>query len=300
MDKLRAMQTFVAIVEQGSLTGAARSLGSSLPATVRTLAALEENLGMRLLNRTTRRHSLTDEGRAYFESCRDILGAIEEAEQRLSDQRGEASGKLTVTAPVLFGQMHIAPSLMRFLRVHPKVECRLLLLDRIVNLVEEGIDVGIRIGSLSDSSLVAQQLGMVRRVVVASPAYLEQYGCPQCLDDLATANCIRFSGNGRSVWLFQSGGLKQRVAVTGNLECNHGLPAVEACLCGLGLGQFLYYQVAHHLKTGRLQEVLQNYTQELHTVNVMYPHAKLLPHKTRAFVEWIKNDLTRQDIFHRQ
>ncbi|MBI3285423.1 MAG: LysR family transcriptional regulator [Burkholderiales bacterium] len=291
MDKLRAMQTFVAIVDQGSLTGAARSLESSLPATVRTLAMLEQALGVRLLNRTTRRHSLTEEGRAYLDSCRTILGAVEEAESRLSDQRSEVRGKLSVTASVLFGQQYVAPLVTRFLQQHPQVQCRLMLLDRVVNLLEEGIDVGLRIGVLDDSGLVAQQIGEVRRVVVASPAYLAQHGVPQHPDALAQANCLRFTGNGRSAWRFQERGRERQVSVSGNLECNHGQPAVQACLAGVGLGQFLSYQVAPYLADGRLQEVLQDYALPPQPINVVYPHAGLLPSRVRMFVEWVKQEL---------
>lgn len=293
MDKLRAMQTFVAIVEQGSLSKAARLLESSLPATVRTLAALEADLGVRLLNRTTRRHSLTEEGRIYLASCRDILSAVGQAEHRLRAQQEEPSGLLTVTASVLFGQRYVAPAVNRFLQRYPKTQCRLMLLDRVVNLLEEGIDVGIRIGTLDDSSLVAQQVSLVRRVVVASPAYLKRHGAPQKPDDLAQANCIRFSGNGRATWLFQERGRERRIAVSGNLECNHGIPAIEACVAGLGIGQFLRYQIADHLAAGRLQEILQPYALAAQPINVVYPHAGLLPSRVSVFVEWIKQELSK-------
>ena len=291
MDKLRAMQTFVAIVEQGSLSKAASVLNSSLPATVRTLAALESDLGVRLLNRTTRRHSLTEEGRLYLASCRDIVSAVRQAEHRLCAQQEEPSGLLTVTASVLFGQRYVAPAVTQFLRDHPKVQCRLMLLDRVVNLLEEGIDVGIRIGTLEDSNLVAQQVSLVRRVVVASPQYLKRHGLPQTPGDLAHANCIRFSGNGRSTWLFQERGREQRVAVSGNLECNQGTPAIDACVAGLGVGQFLRYQIADHLASGRLQEILPDYSLPAQPISVVYPHAGLLPSRVSAFVQWIRQEL---------
>ena len=159
MDKFKAMQTFVRIADEGSLTSAARALDSSLPAVVRSLAAYETSLGVRLFNRTTRRISLTDEGRQHLESCRQVLAALEESEAALSAGAGEPAGHLTITAPVLFGQMHVAPSVTRFLSRHPKMRCSVVLLDRIVNLLEEGMDLGIRIGALQDSSLVAQPLG---------------------------------------------------------------------------------------------------------------------------------------------
>ncbi|GHD66938.1 LysR family transcriptional regulator [Jeongeupia chitinilytica] len=291
MDKLRAMQTFVAIVECGSLTAAARVLTSSLPAVVRTLATLEEALGVRLLNRTTRRISLTDEGRDYLESCRQILGAIDEAEQRLSDRQDEASGRLVVTASVLFGQMYVAPAVTRFLQAHPKVQCRLVLLDRVANLIEEGIDVGIRIGPLDDSSLIARRVGEIHRIVAASPDYLSRYPAPQHPGDLAHANCIRFTGNGRTTWLFQDQGRPLSVPVSGSLECNHGLPAVEACIAGLGIGQFLSYQITGHLAAGRLVPLLPAFQLPPLPVHIVYPHAGLLPHRTRLFIQWMKQAL---------
>lgn len=292
MDKLRAMQTFVAIVEQGSLSKAASFLKSSLPATVRTLAALEADLGVRLLNRTTRRHSLTEEGRIYLASCRDILSAVGQAEHRLHAQQEEPSGMLTITASVLFGQRYVAPAVNRFLQRYPKVQCRLMLLDRVVNLVEEGVDVGIRIGSLDDSTLVARPVSLVRRVVVASPTYLNRHGVPHEPGDLVRANCIQFSGNGRSTWLFKVRAREQRIVVSGNLECNHGIPAIEACVAGLGIGQFLRYQVADHLAAGRLQEILAPYGLPPQPINVIYPHAGLLPSRVSVFVEWIRKELS--------
>ncbi|QIF10049.1 LysR family transcriptional regulator [Ralstonia mannitolilytica] len=295
MDKLRAMQTFVAIVDNGTLSKAAAALGSSLPSTVRTLATLEADLGVRLLNRTTRRLSLTDEGRMYLASCRDILGAVDQAEHRLRARQEEPSGLLTMTAPVLFGQRHVAPAVIPFLERYPKVQCRLLLLDRVVNLLEEGVDVGIRIGHLDDSNLIAQQVSRVSRVVVASPAYLQRRGIPQKPADLAQENCIRFSGSGRTTWLFHQRGREQRIVIGGNLECNHGAPAIDACVAGLGVGQFLRYQVASQLAGGQLQEILHAYKVPPLPISVVYPHAGLLPSRISAFVDWIKTEFTKSE-----
>ena len=178
MDKLKSMAAFVCIAEQGSLTAASQVLGASLPTVVRTLAALEADLGVRLFNRSTRRIALTNEGLCYLDSCRHVLATLEEAESALREDTGELAGQLTITAPVLFGQMHVAPSLNRFVRQHHKVRCSLVLADRQVNLLEEGIDLGVRIGRLNDSSLVAHQVGQVRRMVVAAPAYLSAQGEP--------------------------------------------------------------------------------------------------------------------------
>lgn len=293
MDKLRAMQTVVRIADEGSLTAAAARLDSSPPAVVRTLAALEAYLGVRLFNRTTRRVSLTEEGRRYIESCRQLLAAIQEAESALTEGVVEPFGQLTVTAPVLFGQMYVAPGVTRFVQKYDKVRVHLLLLDRVANLLEEHIDVGIRIGTLQDSSLVAQPLGSVRRMVVASPEYLSRHAPPKHPSDLLKANCVRFSGGAGPWWTFYEDGKPLNVPVTGNLEFNQVAPAADACLAGLGFGMFISYQVARYIEQNRLLIVLESFEPPPRPINVVYPHARLLPARTKVFIEWIKQELRR-------
>lgn len=291
MDKLKAMATFVRIAEAGSLTAAARSLDSSLPAVVRSLAALEAALGVRLINRTTRRIALTGAGRDYLASCRQLLTSLEEAEASLTQAAGEPAGRLVITAPVLFGQLYVAPSITRFVQRHPQVACSVRLLDRVVDLIEEGFDVGIRIGDLEDSSLVARPLGSIRRVIVASPDYLEKHGVPVHPRELLMANCVRFVGGTALRWTFHEGRRSFTLPVTGNLEFNHAAPAADACVAGLGFGMFISYQVAAHLAAGRLIAVLEDFEPPPRPVNVIYPQARLLPARTRAFVDWILRDL---------
>jgi DNA-binding transcriptional LysR family regulator len=292
MDKFKAMQTFVRIADEGSLTAAARALGSSLPAVVRSLAAYETSLGVRLFNRTTRRISLTEDGKQHLENCRQVLAALEESEAALSAGASEPAGHLTITAPVLFGQMHVAPAVTRFLKQHPKMRCTVVLLDRVVNLLEEGMDLGIRIGALEDSSLVAQPLGQIRRVVVANPAYLRKHGVPTHPRELLEANCIRMMA-GRPTWGdFQENGRAFRLPVRGNLEFNHVLPAVQACAEGAGFGMFYSYQVAPFVEQKRLRIVLDKFERPPRPISVVYPHARLLPTRTRVFIEWIRNDIT--------
>ena len=293
MDKLKAMHTFARIADAGSLTAAARGLGSSLPAVVRSLAALEALLGVRLLNRTTRRISLTDEGRRYLETCNQVLSAVDDAETALTAEAAEPSGQLNITAPVLFGQMHVAPAVTRFVQRYDKMRCSLQLHDRVVNLLEEGIDVGIRISRLDDSTLVAQQLGTIRRVVVASPDYLRRHGTPTHPRDLLGHNCVRFisTGGANPGWNFYDKGKPLLVPVTGNLEFNQAAPTVEACVAGLGLGMFLSYQPAPYVRDKRLKIVLQQYEPPPRPVSVVYPHARLLPTRTKVFIEWMKQEL---------
>lgn len=291
MDKLKAMRTVVSIADEGSLTAAAAALGSSLPVVVRTLAALEAHLGIRLFNRTTRRISLTEEGQHYIESSRQLLAAIEEAESALTMDAVEPSGQLTITAPVLYGQMYVAPAVTRFVQNHDMVRVTLLLLDRVVNLLEEHIDVGIRIGALEDSSLIAQPLGSARRIVVASPNYLTHHEAPCHPRDLLKANCLRTSNGAGPWWMFHENDKLFAVPVTGNLKFNYVAPAVQACLAGLGFGMFFSYQVADHLAHNHLHVVLESFEAPPRPINLVYPHARLLPARIKLFIEWIKQEL---------
>lgn len=291
MDKLRAMQAFIHIAEEGSLTAAARVLSTSLPAMVRTLAALEQALGVRLFNRTTRRISLTEEGRRHLESCRQILAALDDAEAALSADAAEPAGQLTITAPILFGQMHVAPAVTRFVQQYDKMRCSMVLADRVVNLLEEGIDVGIRIGALEDSTLVAQPVGQIRRVVVASPAWLRRHGTPRHPKDLLKANCVRVTDHAPTWGPFNDGGRPLRLSVSGNLDFNQNAPAVAACAAGAGLGSFFSYQVAPFLKTRQLRCVLEEFEPAARPIHIVYPHARLLPVRTRVFIDWMKQAL---------
>lgn len=291
MDKLRAMQTFIHIAEQGSLTAAARVMDSSLPATVRTLAALESHLSVRLFNRTTRRISLTEEGRRHLESCKQVLAALDDAEAALTAEAGEPAGHLTITAPMLFGQMHVGPAVTRFVQQYTQMRCSVVLLDRVVNLLEEGIDLGLRIGQLEDSSLVAQPVGHIRRMVVASPAFLRSHGVPAHPKDLLKANCVRVTNLGPTWGPFNDQGRQLRLAVSGNLEFNQNAPAIAACIAGVGFGVFMSYQVAPFIKSRQLSVVLQAFEPPVRPINLVYPHARLLPKRTRVFIEWMKKEL---------
>lgn len=275
MDKLRAMTGFVRIVDRGSLTAAAAELGVSLPSMVRTLAALERELGVTLLNRTTRRIHLTDEGRQYLERCRAILGQVQEAEATLHSRRAAPRGRLAVTAPALFGQRYVAPLMSEFLGRHPEVSGELLLVDRVVSLVEEGLDAAVRIGPLPDSSLVAIPLGKVRRVMCASPAYLRAHGVPRRLEDLRRHRGLRVTGLAQP----------RKASMASVLTCNQAEAAIEACSSGLGIGGFVSYMVAPQVRAGRLKYVLEDFEGEPLPVNFVYPHSRLLSPTVRAFAD---------------
>jgi len=311
MDKLRAMETVLRINETGSLTAAARALDSSLPAVVRTLAALERELGVRLFNRTTRRLAPTGEGLRYLERCRQLLALVAESEAELRDSEQAPHGLLRVTAPVLFGQLHVSDAITRFVGRYPGVRVDVHLLDRVVNLVEEGFDLAVRIGELENSSLVAQQVGRVRRVLVATPDYIARHGEPQHPADLAQHNCLRFSGAGATWWTFNEPGRgagahdgevagtgKRRrgerpftVPVSGNLSFNQVAPLTQACIAGLGVGMFISYQVADAVRAGELRVMLADYEPPARPIHLVYPQSRLLPARTRALLEWLKVEL---------
>ena len=290
MDRFKALQTFVHIADQGSLPKAAHVMELSLPAVVRSLAALETQLRVRLFNRTTRRVALTDEGRRYLDYARQVLATLAEAERAISSDLSAPAGKLRVTAPVLFGQLHVAPAVTRFLQKHAMVQVDLELLDRVVNLLDENFDVGIRIGTLDDSSLVARPIGSVRRVVVASPAFLRRHGAPQQPQDLQSLDCVRVS-SGSNTWSFHHDGKVLAVPVHGSLRCNHIQAVVDACVAGLGCGVFMSYQVASLVEQGRLKIVLEAFEPPPRPVSLVVPQARLLPARTRVFIDWMLREL---------
>jgi len=294
MDKFSAMKTFVRIVEAGSLTNAANSLDTSLPTVVRTLAALERELGVTLLKRTTRRIHLTDEGTQYLERCRDILAATQEAEDILVARRSEPVGRLSVTASVAFGRRYLTPIVYRFLQRYPKVTADVMLVDRVVDLIDEGMDAAIRIAHLRDSSLVAIEVGRVRRVVCASEKYLRRHGVPQIPNDIRAHRCIRHLGlSPRNEWHFHVGNRQQGVPIASVLTCNEIDGAVDACTEGLGLGMFLSYMVAPYRKAGQLKYVLEDFETEPMPVQVVYPQTRLMSNRVRVFVDECVGKLRR-------
>lgn len=288
MNKLKAMETFVCIVEAGSLSAAAERMGTSLTSVVRTLASLEHALGVRLLNRTTRRIALTDEGREYHERCRGILAEVDEAEAALTERRLRPSGRLAVTAPVMFGRLHVAPVLADFLAAHPDMRADLLLVDRVIDLLEEGLDLAVRIGALPDSSLVSAGIGTCRRVLCASPGFAAAHAADlRHPSRLARLKSIRFAGlDGGHDWLFSRGGPAVRVPLTEVFSTNHIDAALEACRRGIGCARFLSYQVCDDLASGRLVRLLPDWEPEAVPVQIVFPHSRMLSARVRAFVDW--------------
>lgn len=292
MDRLREMEIFVRIVDRGSLTHAAESLDVSLPTVVRLLAGLERRLGARLLQRTTRRIALTDEGAEFYERSRRILADLHDAEA--GSESAVPRGLLRVTVPTLFGRLHVQPLILEFLRKYPEVSVDLVMTDRNIDLVEERLDVGVRIGHLADSSLVAHAVGEVRLVLCASPEYLARSGTPAHPRELQQHACLRFSGFRRPVaWNFTVDGEELKVPVSGPLLVNQTAGLLDACADGMGIARLLSYQVASLVASGRLQLLLPDFllSEPPRPVSVVVPSARLLPARTRRLVDWLRAGL---------
>ena len=294
MDKFGAMETFVRIVEKGSLTAAANALDTSLPTVVRILASLERHLGTKLLHRTTRRIRLTEEGALYLERCRVILSATQDAEETLMSREAELRGNLSVGASVLFGRRYVAPVVNNFLRRHPKVTIDLRFGDRILNFSEEHLDVAVRIAHPKDSSLVAIPVGQVRRVVCATGQYLRSNGVPKVPDDIRQHRCVRHTGLApRSEWHFKVARRNVAIPITSRVSCNEIDSSLSACVNGLGLGMFLSYQVAPLRKSGGLKYVLEQFEPDPIPVHVVYARADILSNRMQAFVDECVEKLRR-------
>lgn len=291
-DRWVEMETFARIVDAGSLSAAARAMQRSLPAVCRSLALLEGRLDARLLTRTTRRIALTESGAEFYERCKRVLAEVEEAEQAVRARQVEPQGHLSVTAPQMFGRMHVAPLLTRLLTSHPRVSANLLLTDRSVNLIEEGIDLAVRIGQLADSSLIAKRLGTTPRVVCASPAYLQRRGIPAHPSDLEGHACVRFTGltPGRE-WSFDDQGTERKVRIESAFSANSVETTILAAEQGMGLVMVLGYQAAAQLAGGSLVRVLRDFEPEPLPVQAVYATGRLLPAKVRAFVELLAQEI---------
>lgn len=280
------MRVFITVAETGSLTAAARLLARPLTTVSRQLAALESHVGASLVARSTRRLALTDAGRDYLEICRRVLDELDGAERRLSRRDETLAGEIAITAPVVFGRVHILPILAGFLAQHPEIDARLQLADRVVDLTEEGLDVALRIGALPDSALIATRVGHLRLVTCASPAYLRTRGTPGSPADLALHDCIGFSGlptEGR--WIFKSARHGRHVArIRSRLSVNTAEAAVDAAAAGLGLTRVLSYQAEEALARKRLKPVLAAFDDVEIPVHLVRRPVRLVKPAVRLFI----------------
>ncbi len=285
MDRLGAMRLFAAIADAGSLSAAGRKLGMPLTTVSRKLAALEEALDTRLITRSTRRLTLTEPGRQYLEACRRIIEELDAAEAQLSGTQGEPQGELVITAPVVFGRLHVLPVVSDFLRRFRRIDVRMLLLDRPVDLIEEGLDVAVRIGTLPDSTLIATRVGAVRQVVCASPIYLAAHGEPKLRHELGDHDCISFSAlDARDRWTFADGKKQERVRVHSRLAVNTAEAAIDAAIAGVGITRVLSYQAAAAFAEGSLKEILKGSDTAEIPVSILHREDRLAQAKVQAFV----------------
>ena len=288
MDRIDAMQAFVAVADLQGFAPAARKLGLSPSGVTRLIAALEQRLGARLLQRTTRSVTLTDIGTRYLERARRILADVEEAEGSAQDERTRPSGRLVVSAPVGFGRLHVSPVMSAYLKRYPEVSAELRLADRMVNLVEDGIDLAVRIGHLADSSLVARHVGEMRRIVVASSGYLKQRGAPNAPEAVASHETIQFGAMTASPdWRFVEDGREIRVACTPRFTTNSADAAIQYAEQGGGLTRVLAYQAADAIKGGRLRVVLAQFEPPPLPIHIVYPTSRLLSAKVRTFIDLV-------------
>ncbi|TBW33433.1 LysR family transcriptional regulator [Siculibacillus lacustris] len=283
MDRLEAMSILLTAVEAGSLSAAGRRLGVPLATVSRKVSELEAHLGTRIFNRASRQLTPTDAGVAYIAACRRILDEVDEAERIAAGEFRTPKGDLIITAPIVFGRLHLLPVVTDFLRTYPEIDIRLVLADRMVDLLEDQVDVALRIGALPDSGLVAIRIGTIRQIVCASPAYLAEYGTPRDLDDLGRHVCVTFSGLATAgQWRFPSGSITPRT----RLVVDTAEAAIDAAVAGVGITRVLCYQAAAAARAGTLQVLLEDLEPPPLPVNLVHTGERLLPLKLRAFLDF--------------
>lgn len=289
MDKVGELSVFVRVVEEGGFSSAARSMSLTPSAVSKQIGRLEDRLGARLINRTTRSLSLTPEGKAFFERCRSILTDIEDAESIVTQSHSSPRGSLRITTGVAFGRHQITPLLPEFLERFPDVNIELIKTDSIVDLVEQGIDAAIRFGELEDSSMVARFLARSRRAIVASPEYIEKHGVPKHPDDIANHNCLTFYSLPQlNNWVFDVNGEDYPVTPTGNFSANNGESIYDMVIDGAGIARLAEFLVAKEVSEGKLVRVLTEYYRDIEIpVHAVYPSRRHLSPKLRSFVDFL-------------
>ncbi len=288
MERFEGLEAFVAVVDEGSFTAAANALGVSKSYMSKQVSALENRLGARLMNRTTRSLSLTAAGRGFYERCSQILEEIEEAERAVMQLQTEPRGLLRMSVPLSFGTRWIAPAVADFMAEHDELEMDVDFSDRKVDLIDEGFDLVIRIGVLEDSSFAFRKLAPVRLLVCASPEYLEEHGTPEHPDDLVGADCFEYAYAASSTWYFRRGDEDKHVRVGGRLRANNGEALLEACIRGQGIALMPDFLAAAPLRRGELVHFLDEWVDnERRAIWALYPHSRHLSAKVRQFVDFL-------------
>jgi len=286
VDRLHLINVFVSVVDANGFAGAARKLNISPPAVTRAISELEAHLGVRLLTRTTRVVRVTEAGARYVEDCRRILAELAEADESVSGLHASPRGRLTLTAPALFGALFVTPIVTEYLQRYPEVTASCWFLDRVVNMVDEGVDIGVRIGELPDSSLQAIRVGRVRRVICAAPSYLKRHGAPQTPDELTAHTIVSASGvTPTPEWRLVENGAPKLVKLQPRMTTTTNDSAVAAAVAGFGLTRLMSYQVAEHVREGRLQVVLSEFETAPLPVHLVHREGRHASQKARAFLD---------------
>ena len=301
MGEFAAIPVFVAVVENGGFSSASRSLGVSKSAVSKRINQLENHLGVLLLHRTTRKLSLTEAGERYYEHAAQALSAAKKAEDAVTELQGEPQGKLKISSPMSFGRLHVAPLIPKFMQRYPKLQIDLVMDDKNIDLVADGIDVAIRSGDMPDSTLIARKLAPLRQVLCASPTYIERYGMPITPSELAERNCILFSYSGdANEWTLNKDDKSEVVMVSGSYRVNNSEAILEALREGVGIGRLPTFVAGPELKGGNLVRILESYHIPDHIFYAVFPERQYLPAKVRAFldfaVEYFGGDLPYWDI----
>jgi DNA-binding transcriptional LysR family regulator len=291
MDKLKQIESFVSVSTKGSLTAAANAEGVAPAVIGRRIDALEQRLGVKLLVRTTRKITLTHEGSAFLEDCQRLLADFSNAEASVSAGGVKASGYLRITAPAGFGRRHVAPLVPRFLSMHPDVNVSLNLSDRVVDIVNEGVDCAVRVGDLPDSSLVSVRLADNRRMCVASPPYLKRAGTPQHPNDLMRHQCLTLSSDASQTrgWAFIVDGAVTHLRPGGRLDCSDGQVLHDWCLASMGVAWRSTWEVEQEIAAGQLVSVLEDFAASPNGIYAVFPHAKHLPLRVRLWIDFLKH-----------
>ncbi|GAA0797999.1 LysR family transcriptional regulator [Psychrobacter piscatorii] len=279
---------FVCVAEYESFTRAAKALGISTAQVSRQISALEERLNIKLLYRTTRKVSLTEEGRVFYQHCRSVLDGLDAAEQAVSNLQSKPQGRIKLTAPVTYGEQQLLPLINDFMMQYREIEVTAFLSNQQIDLIEGGYDLAIRIGKLRDSTMMAKKLSLRTNFVCATPAYLHQYGVPRTFDDLSQHNCLLGT---RDYWHFVEKGTEKNLRVSGTVQYNSGYSLVDAALKGLGIVQLPDYYVQKYLASGALVSLLDDYREPEESIWAIYPHNRHLSPKIRLLVDYLAERL---------
>ncbi|HGY9576485.1 LysR family transcriptional regulator [Vibrio harveyi] len=296
MDQLSAMRAFVRVVQTGSFSATGREMNTSQTTISKKVAALEKKIGVKLLARSSRDHALTPAGAKYYQTCVDILGELDEAEAEARSEVASPQGTIRISAPVAFGRILLAPIMAEFFQRYPDIKVDLQLSDQHTDLISDGIDVAIRAKQLEDSTLIARHLFDNPMLVLAAPSYLQQHGAPKTLEDLKQHNCLVYSRmKDINVWSFAKQNQKHAVAVNGNFQSDNGDVLLEVALTGMGIVTLPIWMVEHHLKEGRLTQLMNDYTGQNLPFNAVYLQSRYTPLKVRCLIDFLKEKLPNSE-----